>query len=74
MSFENRFLWGGAWTRKFNLDLNGFEVTVTIVDGEGLAPEMFSVEPPPGYVAELASLPVEEDASDVIALYPVPMY
>lgn len=73
VSFDNRFLWGGAWTRRFSLDLNGFEVTVTIVDGEGLAPEMFSVEPPPGYVAEPASLPVEENESGIIALYPMQM-
>jgi len=73
VTFDNRFLWGGAWTREFNLDLNGLEVTVTIVDGEGLAPEMFSVQSPPGYFAEPASMLVEENASGVIALYPMQM-
>jgi len=73
VSFENRFLWGGAWTRKFDLDLDGLEVIVIIVDGEGLAPEVLSVQPPPGYVAEPATISVEENASGVIALYPIPM-
>lgn len=73
VSFENRFLWGGAWTREFHLDLDGLRVGVTIVDGEGLAPEVFSVQPPLGYIAEPAALSVEEDGSGVIALYPMPM-
>ena len=73
VSFENRFLWGGAWTRSFDVDLDGLQVSVTIVDGEGLAPEVFSVQPPPGYVAEPATLSVEENGSGVIALYPMPM-
>ena len=71
--FENRFLWGGAWSRKFYLDLDGLHVAVTIVDGAGLAPEVFSLQPPPGYFAEPATLSVDENASGVIALYPMPM-
>jgi hypothetical protein len=73
VTFENRFLWGGAWTRKFDLNLNGFDVMVTIVDGEGLAPEVFSVRPPPGYIAEPATVSVEEGASGSIVLYPMPL-
>ena len=71
--FKNTYLYGGAFTRRFPLDLDGLAVTVTIVDGQGMLPEVFSVTPPPGFIAEPAEVPVEEDGSGVIALYPMPM-
>ena len=71
--FENTFLRGGAYLRQFPLDLDGLAVTVTIVDGEGMAPELFTVEPPPGYRVEPAEIPVEEGASGTIALIPLPV-
>lgn len=71
--FTNTYLYGPALVRRFALDLDGFAVTVTVVDGEGMAPEVLSVEPPPGYLAEPAELPVEEGTSGVIALTPIPM-
>ena len=71
--FTNSYLYGPALARRFLLDLEGLRVTVRVVDGQGMDPEVFSVEPPPGYIAEPAELPVDEGCSAVIAIYPMPM-
>jgi hypothetical protein len=73
VSYTNRFLRGPAFARRFVLDLEGLHVAVTIIDGEGEAAERFSVTPPPGYYAEPAEMLVEENATGVIAILPVPM-
>jgi hypothetical protein len=71
--FENTFLRGDAWTRTFHLDLDGLAVAVTVVDGEGTAPDILTIETPAGYLAQPASLAVEEGLSGTIMLIPVPM-
>ncbi len=73
VSFLNRHLQGPALARQFTLTLDGFEVVVTVEDGSLRAPERFAVIPPPGFLAEPASLDVEEDTTGVIALLPMPM-
>lgn len=73
VAYVNRFLRGGAWTRQFTLNLDGFAVTVTVLDGEGLAPERIQVTPPPGFVVEPAEIAVEEGATGVIAIHPLPL-
>lgn len=57
------------------LDLDGFVVTVTHTPGEGpgTAPDTFSVLPPPGYEASPGSLVVEDEATGVIVVSPLPM-
>ncbi|TNC74875.1 hypothetical protein [Rubellimicrobium roseum] len=73
VAYVNRYLQGGAWTREFTLDLNGFAVMVTIVDGDGQKPEMVRVTPPPGYTADPAELPVEEGTTGVVAIHALGM-
>ena len=73
VSFVNRHLHGPALARSFTLDLQGLKVLVTVEDGALRSPERFSVIPPPGFTVEPASLAVYEDATGVIALFPVPM-
>ena len=73
VSFLNRHLHGPALARRFTLDLQGLEVLVTVEDGALREPERFTVIPPPGFTAEPATLAVDEDATGVIALVPLPM-
>jgi hypothetical protein len=71
--FDNGFLRGPAFARSFPLDLHGFAVTVRVVDGAGLEPEVLSIEPPPGYVAEPAEIAVPDGGWGVIAIHPMPL-
>ena len=73
VSFLNRHLHGPALARSFTLDLQGIKVLVNVEDGALRSPERFTVVPPPGFTAEPTSLSVDENATGVIALYPVPM-
>jgi hypothetical protein len=73
VTFLNRHLWGPALTRRFVLELDGIEVAVTVADGESMAPDRIVVEPPPGYVAEPSALDVDEDATGIVRLQPIPM-
>lgn len=73
VTFDNTYLYGDAMARKFPLDLDGLAVTASILDGEGMNPEVFSLEVPPGYVAQPAEIPVDEGRSATIAIIPMPM-
>lgn len=73
VAFVNRQMFGPALTRVFALDLEGFAVTVTVVEGVLRAPDALEVTPPPGFYAEPATISVDEDATGVIALFPMAM-
>lgn len=73
VAFLNRHLQGQALARRFALSLDGLEVVVTIEDGTLRAPDRFSVVPPPGLLAEPSFLDVDEDATGVIVLRPMPV-
>ena len=73
VTFQNSQLRGMTLTRSFALDLDGFKVSVTVVDGELRAPERFAVTPPPGFTAEPSELTVGEDEAGTISIVAMPM-
>jgi hypothetical protein len=73
VTFRNSQLRGMALTRSFSLDLDGFKVGVTVIDGELREPEQVVVTAPPGYYAEPSRLMVGEDAAGIVAIVAMPM-
>jgi hypothetical protein len=73
VTFQNSQLRGMALARSFALDLDGFKVSVSVVDGELRAPERFAVTPPPGFTAEPSELTVGEDEAGIISIVAMPM-
>ncbi len=73
VTFHNSQLRGAALTRRFTLEVAGLAVAVTVTEGELRAPDEIAVTPPPGFTAEPAHLAVEEDATGVVLIRPVPL-
>jgi hypothetical protein len=73
VTFHNSQLRGMALTRSFALELDGFKVSVTIIDGQLREPEQVVVTVPPGFYAEPSKLMVDEDAAGVVNIVAMPM-
>ena len=63
----------GSSRTSLALDAGGFAVVVLVEEGNGAAPDTFTVVPPPGYAAEPASVTVRDGEAGVVTLRPVPM-
>jgi hypothetical protein len=73
LTFRNSQLRGAALVRRFTLEIGGLSVAVTVTEGELRAADEIAVVPPPGFTAEPARLSVEEDATGLVVIRPLPM-
>ncbi len=71
--FFNRVTTGNPLALDFRLEIDGLSVDVSVMNGEGDLPDVITVRPPPGFLADPPTLSVHEDQTGRIAILYVPM-
>ncbi|MBP1805867.1 hypothetical protein [Rubellimicrobium aerolatum] len=68
--FTNRLTHGNSIQMDFVLEIDGMRVGVAVVNGVGEAPDVVTVRPPAGFVAEPATIEVDEGEVGRIRILP----